>query len=83
MAAGQAIHAAVAGFFAMLAGCRHRVSGTWHGPGTAVCEGEVSYTAPSGATVTVPFANVFDLKDGSIASYRIYIDNAPLYAALS
>ena len=51
-------------------------------PGSAVCEGEVSYTVPGGALVHVPFANVFDLKDGRIASYRIYIDNGPLFAAI-
>jgi hypothetical protein len=31
--------------------------------------------------VTLPFANVFLLRGGEIASYRIYIDNAPLFAA--
>ena len=78
----EAIEAAVAGFFALLAGCSHRLTQTWTGADSAVCEGEVSYLTPRGARVTVPFVNVFGLSDGQIATYRIYIDNAPLFAAL-
>jgi ketosteroid isomerase-like protein len=76
----EAIRAAVAGFFAAIAGCRHRCRHTWNGPGSAVCEGEVTYTRCDGKTVTVPFANVFELRGDRIAAYRIYIDNTPLFA---
>ena len=79
----EAIEAAVAGFFAMLGGCRHQLRASWGDRDSAVCEGEVTYTTPSGTTVTVPFANVFDLRGDAIASYRIYIDNGPLFAALA
>jgi len=77
---GKAIHAAVAGFFASIAACRHRCLYTWNGPGTTVCEGEVTYTRRDGMAVTIPFANVFELRGDRIASYRIYIDNGPLFA---
>jgi ketosteroid isomerase-like protein len=77
----EAIRAAVANFFAMIAGCRHRLLGHWNGPGTSVCEGEVTYTRRDGTTVTVPFANVFELRGERIAAYRIYIDNTPLFSA--
>jgi len=83
IAGTDAIEAAVAGFFALLAGCQHRLLQHWAGEGTAVCEGEVTYTTPHGKTVTVPFVNVFELRADRIASYRIYIDNAPLFAALA
>jgi len=76
-----AITAAVAGFFAAIGGCRHRLRATWQGPGSAVCEGEVTYTRQDGSTVTVPFANVFALRGAEIESYRIYIDNTPLFNA--
>ena len=76
----EAIRAAVAGFFTVIAGCRHRLIGAWNGPGTAVCEGEVTYTRLDGSTVTIPFVNVFELRGERVASYRIYIDNAPLFS---
>jgi hypothetical protein len=40
----------------------------------------VTYTRLDGSTLTVPFANVFVLKGAEIQSYRIYIDNSPLFA---
>ena len=76
----EAIHAAVAGFFCVITGCRHRLLGTWNGPGTTVGEGEVTYTRLDGSTVTIPFVNVFELRGGRVASYRIYIDNGPLFS---
>ena len=76
-----AIREGVAGFFAAIGGCRHRLIRTWTGHGTAACEGEVTYTRRDGSTLTVPFANVFELDGGRIRSYRIYIDNTPLFSA--
>ena len=75
----DAIHAAVAAFFAAIAGSRHRLLNIWSGPSTAVCEGEVTYTRHDGSTLSVPFANVFDLRGGRIAAYRIYTDNSSLF----
>jgi ketosteroid isomerase-like protein len=75
-----AIREAVAGFFKAIGGCRHRLLQTWTGPHTAVCEGEVTYTRLDGSTLTVPFVNVFELGRGGIRSYRIYIDNGPLFS---
>lgn len=79
----ERIRDAVAGFFAMIAACRHRLIDCWIGPEQAVGEGEVTYTTPAGAVITVPFVNVFTLAGTQIASYRIYIDNSPLFAALA
>jgi len=76
----EAIRAAVAGFFSVIGGCRHRLIGTWTGAGTAVGEGEVTYTRMDGSTVTIPFVNVFGLRGQRVASYRIYIDNSPLFS---
>jgi len=74
-----AIQAAAAAFFAAIASSEHRVLGTWNGAGTAVCEGEVTYTRHDGSMVSVPFANVFELRADKIAAYRIYIDNSSLF----
>jgi ketosteroid isomerase-like protein len=75
-----AIHAAAAGFFAAIACSRHRLLHIWNGAATAVCEGEVTYTRHDGSVISVPFANVFELRGKKIASYRIYIDNSSLFS---
>jgi ketosteroid isomerase-like protein len=78
----EAIHAAVAAFFAAIATSRHRLLDTWNGASTAVCEGEVRYTRHDGSMLSVPFANVFNLRGDKIAAYRIYIDNSSLFGAM-
>ncbi len=75
----EAIHTAVAAFFAAIASSRHRLLDTWRGAGTAVCEGDVTYTRHDGSVLSVPFANVFELRADKIAAYRIYIDNSSLF----
>ena len=75
----EAIRTVAAAFFAAIASSRHRLLSTWSGPGTAVCEGEVTYTRHDGSVLSVPFANVFELRAGKIAAYRIYIDNSALF----
>jgi limonene-1,2-epoxide hydrolase len=47
---------------------------------TIVCEGEVTYTRHDGSKITLPFANVFEVKNELITLYRIYIDIGPLFA---
>ena len=75
----EAIGVAVTGFFAAIASCRHRLIRTWSGPSGVACEGEVTYGRHDGTVVTVPFANVFELRGSLIAVYRIFIDNSPLF----
>jgi ketosteroid isomerase-like protein len=79
LAGRDSIRAAVEGFFAAIASSRHRLLGTWNGEGTAVCEGEVTYTRHDGSELSVPFANVFEMRGDKIAAYRIYIDNSSLF----
>lgn len=76
----EAIGPAVEGFFKAIASCRHQLLATWNGTNTVACEGNVTYTRLDGAMVTVPFANVFELRGAKIAAYRIYIDNSPLFS---
>lgn len=77
----EAIAAAVAGFFASIGGSRHRLVRTFDGGNSCACQGEVTYTRHDGSTLTLPFVNVFGMRDGLIAEYLIFIDIAPLYAA--
>jgi ketosteroid isomerase-like protein len=76
----NAIRVAVAGFFGTVASSQHRLHYIWDGIGSTVCEGEVTYGRHDGSSVTLPFVNVLCLEDTKIASYRIYIDNSPLFA---
>ena len=75
-----AIEQAVSGFFATIAGCRHELRATWTGPESFACEGEVTYERHDGSEITLPFADVFDLRGELICGYRIYVDVAPLFA---
>ncbi len=75
------IRAAVEDFFSSIAALSHELQRLVAEGDSAVCEGEVTYTRHDGSTITLPFCNVFEVKDGLISLYRIYIDVAPLYAA--
>lgn len=75
------IRAAVESFFSSFAALSHKQQRLVAEGDTVVCEGEVTYTRHDASTVTLPFCNVFEVKDGLISLYRIYIDVAPLYAA--
>ena len=74
-----AIRDYVAAFFDMFAGLEHHIHNVHHlAPDRAVVEGLVTYRRNDDAHVTLPFANVFRLRDGKIREYRIYIDPSPL-----
>ena len=74
-----AIRDYVAAFFDMFAGLEHRVTDVHHvASDRAVVEGLVTYRRNDMPQVTLPFANVFGLRDGKIRDYRIYIDPSPL-----
>jgi hypothetical protein len=80
-AVGQpAIGAMVSGFFGSIKGCRHEIIQAWAPPGHAIARGLVTYTRHDGGTLTLPFVNVFAMREGLIADYQIYIDATPLYA---
>jgi len=75
-----AIKAAVENFFASFAGLKHDLQRQVADDKVVVCEGEVTYTRHDGSDVTLPFANSFEIDDGLISSYRVYIDIGPLFA---
>ncbi|MGB5347935.1 MAG: nuclear transport factor 2 family protein [Woeseia sp.] len=74
---------AVDGFFASIAGLRHKLAKIYIDGDTVVCEGNVTYTRHDTSTITLPFANVFEFDGDLIKGYRIYADIAPLYAVAS
>jgi hypothetical protein len=76
----QTIHDVVAGFFTTIQAIRHDLLETWTLPETVICRGVVTYTRQGGTQLSVPFANVFKLRNGLIQDYLIYVDNSQLYA---
>lgn len=79
----QAVRDFVAGFFADFEALSHRLTGTWDVPqrDALFVEGEVTYTLPGGARVSVPFLNRFRLDGDRVAEYLIYADPTPLTEA--
>lgn len=75
-----AIRAAVEGFFSSFSALKHDLQRQIVDGNAVVCEGEVTYTRHDGSTIMLPFANVFEVDDGLITLYRVYIDIGPLFA---
>jgi len=74
------IGASVNSFFSMFAALRHDLQRVVADDKVIVCEGEVTYTRHDGSKITLPFVNVFEVKNKLITLYRIYIDIGPLFA---
>jgi limonene-1,2-epoxide hydrolase len=77
----DAIREAVGGFFTSIKALEHSVTRAIAEDSMLFCEGSVTYTRHDGSTVTLPFADVFEMDGDRIATYKIYMDIAPLYAA--
>ena len=74
------VREAVAGFFDSIGGLSHEVIGAWEDGDTTICEMRVTYTRKDGGIVEVPAANIFRMRDGLVHDYRIFVDNAAVYA---
>ncbi len=66
-------------WFQSIAAIKHSDLVVRSGEGFVLTEGTVTYTRHSGSTLSVPFANVFNMVDGKIKDYLIYVDNSTLY----
>ena len=75
-----AIRAAVGAFFDSISALSHTLDNAIRSGDTLFCEGQVSYKRHDGTSVTLPFADVFEMDGDLIASYKIYMDIAPLFA---
>ena len=71
---------AAQGFIASVAGFRHRVLNVWSDGDAVIAQLEVHYTRHDGQELTLPCCNVFRLRDGLVADYRVYMDINPVYA---
>jgi ketosteroid isomerase-like protein len=77
----EAIGEAVEAFFDSISRSRHRLLHTWSVADAIICQGEVSYTRKDDSKLTLPFVNIFQMQDGLIERYLIYIDITPLYTS--
>jgi ketosteroid isomerase-like protein len=69
---------------ATIASLHHELLAVWtvDEPESAViCEMAVTYHRNDGASLTLPCLNVFRLRGGRIADYRVYMDIKPVFAA--
>jgi ketosteroid isomerase-like protein len=71
--------AALSAFFASVAAFRHTVTNVWSDLDAIIAELRVHYTRLDGAELTLPCCNVFRLRDGAVADYRVYMDITPVY----
>ncbi len=69
----------VAGFFAAVKALRHDILASWPVPGGLICHGMVHYTRADDSTLSVPFANVFQMDAQGISDYLIFSDNSALF----
>jgi len=76
----EAVKKAVSEFFSSINGLSHKVINTWSHPDTVICQGEVTYTRNDDSKVTIPFVNIFGMKEDLVKDYLIYIDVSPLFA---
>jgi limonene-1,2-epoxide hydrolase len=76
----EEIRLAVDGFFASFKALKHELQRTVTEGNVIACEGEVTYTRHDGSNVTLPFVNIFEVDDGIISLYRVYVDVGPLYS---
>jgi ketosteroid isomerase-like protein len=72
--------AALEAFVGSVAAFRHTVTNVWSELDAVIAELQVHYTRLDGTELTLPCCNVFRLRDGAVADYRVYMDIAPVYA---
>ncbi len=80
IAGREAVRETVAAFLASIQGLEHTLQDAWTPAGAVIVRGLVTYTRHDGSTLTVPFANVFEMDGDAIARYLIYVDISRLFA---
>jgi ketosteroid isomerase-like protein len=68
-------------FFASIASISHDIGALWSvAPDTVIAEMTVHYQRLDGRRLSLPCTDIFYLRDGLIADYRVYMDIAPVFA---
>jgi ketosteroid isomerase-like protein len=74
------IEEAIAGFFTTINGISHQIVDQWDVDSTTIIQLEATYTRKDDRKVTVPAVAVWRRGGELIDDYRIYVDQAPVYA---
>jgi ketosteroid isomerase-like protein len=68
-------------FYASLKSLRHEIHSLWtEDDDVVITEMTVHYERLDGRQLSLPCANVFRLRDGLVADYRIFMDINPVFA---
>jgi ketosteroid isomerase-like protein len=70
---------ALEAFVVSVASFWHTVTNVWTDVDAVIAELKVHYTRLDGTELTLPCCNVFRLRDGAVADYRVYMDITPVY----
>jgi CheY-specific phosphatase CheX len=71
----------VSGFFDSIHSLKHECVEVWDISCGTVCHGTVSYTRHDMSVLTVPFSNIFTIKNDKIYEYLIFADTSHLYSS--
>jgi ketosteroid isomerase-like protein len=80
----QQVEQAIAGFFSMIGGLSHDLTGVWSdswvGGEVKIVEAEVTYTRKDGTrTQPLPVVSTLRMQGDQIKDYRIFMDIAPVF----
>lgn len=78
-----AIAEAQSNFFASVKSTKHEILRTWQDDKGIVADLLVTYVRHDDSTITLPVADIFDIKDEKIAGTTIFMDVNPLYAPVT
>ena len=80
MTGRAAIRDAVAGFFASIRGLSHEVHSVAQEGSQVWSRGIVTYVRHDGSSLTAPFCNYFEMENGGVRHYQIYVDASALHS---
>ena len=81
----QQVEQSLSGFFSMIGGLSHEItgvwSGDWEGGEVKIVEAEVTYTRKDGTVIqALPVTSTIRLEGDRIKDYRVFMDPSPLFA---
>ena len=71
----------LAGFFSAIKSTEHTLENSWSIDNHVFIQGHVTYTRLNNTTLSVPFADIFEMNGDKIQDYKIYIDASELFAS--
>ncbi|WP_299434534.1 nuclear transport factor 2 family protein [uncultured Aquimarina sp.] len=74
-----AVFEAQTNFFASVKSTKHKILRTWENEGSIVVDMMVTYVRHDDSTITLPVADIFEIKNDKITATTIFMDVNPLY----